>query len=232
MVPSAPHLGGVRSTASRFDRWASSYEYSALQQYLFGPVHQTALQLAVRLLPQARRILDVGCGTGRLLRQARQCYPTAELVGVDRAGQMAATASAVTPTRLAVCYVHGRAECLPFAPAAFDLIFTTLSLRHWTDLPAGVAEIGRVLTPGGVLVLADVFPSSPRPGPALPMRRRRYAVMPTELGTMLAAHRMAVIGLDHTPWFRLPDVQVIAARQQHQPSTNLPTQRRRPRFAS
>jgi hypothetical protein len=54
MVPSAAHLGGVRSTASRFDRWASSYEDSALQQYLFGPVHQTALQLAVRLLPQAR----------------------------------------------------------------------------------------------------------------------------------------------------------------------------------
>jgi hypothetical protein len=64
------------------------------------------------------------------------------------------------------------------------------------------------------------------------MRRRRYPVMPTELGTMLAAHRMAVIGLDHTPWFRLPDVQVIAARQQHQPSANLPTQRRRPRYAS
>jgi ubiquinone/menaquinone biosynthesis C-methylase UbiE len=214
------------SAASRFDRWASSYEDSTLQQYLFVPVHQTALQLALQLLPHPRRILDVGCGTGRLLRQARRCYPTAELVGVDLAGQMVATGSAVTSTRLAVRYVHGRAECLPFAHEVFDLIFTTLSLRHWTDLPAGIAEIGRVLTPGGVLLLADVFPSCRRPGRALPMRRRRHPAVPTELGTVLAAHRMAIIGRDHTSWFRLPDVQVIAARQQRQPSANLPTQRR------
>jgi ubiquinone/menaquinone biosynthesis C-methylase UbiE len=219
------------SAAGRFDRWASSYEDDTLQQHLFVPVHQTALRLALQLLPHPRRILDVGCGTGRLLRQARRCYPTAELVGVDLAGRMVATGSAVTSTRLAVRYVHGRAECLPFAHEVFDLIFTTLSLRHWRDLPAGIAEIGRVLTPGGVLILADVFPSCRRPGPALPLRRRRHAAVPTELGTVLAAHRMAVIGRDHTSWFSLPDVQVIAARQQRQPSANLPTQRRRPRFA-
>ena len=111
----------LASTASRFDRWASSYEDNTLQQYLFVPVHQTTLQLAVQLLPHARRILDVGCGTGRLLRQARPCYPTAELVGVDLAGRMVATASAATPTRLAVGYVHGRVECLPFTNEVFDL---------------------------------------------------------------------------------------------------------------
>jgi ubiquinone/menaquinone biosynthesis C-methylase UbiE len=207
--------------ASRFDRWASSYEDNTLQQHLFVPVQQTALQLALQLLPHPRRILDVGCGTGRLLRQARPCYPTAELVGVDLAGQMVATASAVTPTGLAVRYVQGRAECLPFTNEVFDLVFATLSLRHWTDLPAGIAEIGRVLTPGGVVVLADVFPSR-RPGPVLPLRRRRHPVVPAQLGTAFAAHHLKVIGRDHTPWFRLPDVQVIAARQQRQPSANLP----------
>jgi ubiquinone/menaquinone biosynthesis C-methylase UbiE len=209
-------------SASQFDRWASSYEDNTLQQHLFVPVQQTALQLALQLLPHPRRILDVGCGTGRLLRQARPRYPTAELVGVDLAGQMVATASAATPTRLAVRYVHGRAECLPFTNEVFDLIFATLSLRHWTDLPAGIAEIGRVLTPGGVVVLADVFPSCRRPGPALPLLRRRHPVVPPQLATALAGHRMAVIGRTHTPWFRLPDVQVIAARQQRQPSANLP----------
>ena len=207
-------------SASRFDRWASSYEDNTLQQYLFVPVHQTTLQLAVQLLPHPRRILDVGCGTGRLLRQARRCYPTAELVGVDLAGQMVATASAVTPTRLAVGYVHGRVECLPFTDEVFDLIVTTLSLRHWTDLPAGIAEIGRVLTPGGVVVLADVFPSCRR-SPALTMLRRRHPVVPAELAMALAAHHLDVIGRDHTSWFRLPDVQVIAACQQRQPSARL-----------
>jgi ubiquinone/menaquinone biosynthesis C-methylase UbiE len=196
------------------------HEDNTLQQYLFVPVHQTTLQLAVQLLPHPRRILDVGCGTGRLLRRARQCYPTAELVGVDLAGQMVATASVVTPTRLAVGYAHGRVECLPFTDEVFDLIFTTLSLRHWTDRPAGIAEIGRVLTPGGVVVLADVFPSCRR-GPALTMLRRRHAVVPAELGMALAAHHLDVIGRDHTSWFRLPDVQVIAARQQRQPSARV-----------
>jgi SAM-dependent methyltransferase len=203
-------------------RGGSQEDNTLLQQYLFVPVQQTALQLALQLLPHPRRILDVGCGTGRLLRQARACYPTAELVGVDLAGQMVATAGAVTPTRLAVRYVHGRAECLPFTSELFDLVFATLSLRHWTDLPAGIAEIGRVLTLGGVAVLADVFPSCRRPGPALPLRRRHHLVVPAELATALAGHRMAVIGRTHTPWFRLPDVQVIAARQQRQPSASLP----------
>jgi ubiquinone/menaquinone biosynthesis C-methylase UbiE len=215
------------SPASRFDRRASSYEDSVLQQFLFVPVQQTALRLARQLQPQAGPILDVGCGTGQLLRHARPCYPTAQLVGVDLAGQMVATASTITPTTLDVRYVQGRAECLPFTDDVFDLVFTTLSLRHWTNLSAGIAEIGRVLTPGGLLVLADVLPSCRR-GPDLPMLRRRHAAVPAELGSLLAAHRLAVIGSDHTRWFSLPDVQVIAARKPPQPqvSANLPTQGR------
>jgi ubiquinone/menaquinone biosynthesis C-methylase UbiE len=225
-------VSGSDCAGSRFDRRASSYEDSTLQQFLFVPVHQTALHLALQLLPQARRALDVGCGTGRLLRRARQCYPTAELVGVDLAGQMVASAITATPTKLAIRYVHGRAERLPFTDDVFDLVFATLSLRHWTNPPAGIAEIGRVLTPGGVLILADIFPSYRRRGPAAPMLRRRHAVVPAELGAVLAAHRLAVIGSDQTRWFSLPDVQVIAARQPHQANANLPTQGRRPRLAT
>jgi trans-aconitate methyltransferase len=69
----------------------------------FVPVQQTALRLALQLLPQARRVLDVGCGTGQLLRRARSYFPTAQLVGVDLAGQMVATAMTVTPTNHAIC---------------------------------------------------------------------------------------------------------------------------------
>jgi ubiquinone/menaquinone biosynthesis C-methylase UbiE len=226
-----PPVSELHSSLSRFDRRASTYEDSTLQQFLFVPVQQTALQLALQLLPQARRVLDVGCGTGRLLRRARPCYPTAELVGVDLAGRMVATAIAVTPTKLAVRYVHGRAERLPFTDDVFDLVFATLSLRHWTNAPAGIAEIGRVLTPGGVLVLADVFLSCRRRGPAVPMLRR-HTVVPAEFGTVLAAHRLTVIGSDHTRWFRQPDVQVIAAQQPHQVNANLPTRGQPPRFAT
>ena len=53
------------------------------------------------------------------------------------------------------------------------------------------------------------------------LRRRRHAVVPAELAMALAAHHLDVIGRDRTSWFRLPDVQVIAARQQRQPSARL-----------
>jgi cyclopropane fatty-acyl-phospholipid synthase-like methyltransferase len=59
----------------------------ALQQLFFGPAQETTLRLALELVPQAQRILDVGCGTGQLLRRARPCYPTAGLVGVDGPGR-------------------------------------------------------------------------------------------------------------------------------------------------
>jgi ubiquinone/menaquinone biosynthesis C-methylase UbiE len=201
------------SALSRFDRRASSYENSPLQESLFVPVQQTALQLALRLLPQAQAVLDVGCGTGRLLRHARSCYPLAELVGVDLAGRMVATAMAMTPTQLAVRYIHARAERLPFSDGVFDLAFATLSLRHWTNLPAGIAELARVLTPSGVVVLADVFPGCQHRGSAIHLlRRRRHTPVPAELEAVLAAHRLKVIGCEHTRWFGLPDVQVLAVQ--------------------
>jgi len=167
--------GNPAGSGARFDRWASTYDASPLQPALFAPVHQTTLQLAQQLLPDARRILDVGCGTGRLLRQPRQRYWRAELVGVDLARGMVAAAIAATPTELGVRYIRAGAEHLPFTEGVFDLVVATMSMRHWTDRAAGIAETGRVLTPGGVCVLADVFPSSPRPtlmGSML-LRRRR-----------------------------------------------------------
>lgn len=195
----------ARSGGARFDRWASTYEASPLQPALFAPVHQTALQLAQQFLPGARRVLDVGCGTGRLLRQARQRYRPAELVGVDLARGMLAEAIAATATELRIHYLHAGAERLPFTDEVFDLMFATMSMRHWTDQAAGIAEIGRVLTRGGVLVLADVFPSSPRQTftASLLLRRRRPS-LPGELDAALTAHRLALVGSTTLPGSACP----------------------------
>ena len=197
-------------TLSRFDLRASTYEDSVLQEFLFDPVHQTVLQLGRRILPRAGAVLDVGCGTGRLLRGARPCYPAAELVGVDLAGQMVATASAVTPSGLRIRYVQARAERLPFPDARFDLVFATLSLRHWADLPVGMAEVARVLRPTGMLVLADIFRDGPRRDPwGRVVRRRRCSQASAELKALLTRQRLELACLERVRWFGLPDVQVL-----------------------
>ncbi|HYY79365.1 MAG TPA: class I SAM-dependent methyltransferase [Actinomycetes bacterium] len=197
-------MGRPGTAASGFDAWARTYEHSALQSTLFIPAQEGALRLAQRLMARPRRVLDVGCGTGRLLRQARQRYPLAELVGVDVAWGMLAAATAATRVELAVRFVRAPVERLPFPPRVFDLVFATMSVRHWTDAPAGIDQIGRVLAPGGVFVLADVFPARRR-------RRRRHAELPAELAAALGAGGLRVVSLDRASWFRLPDIQVVAA---------------------
>ena len=127
-------------TGTGFDAWASTYEHSVLQPTLYIPAQQRALQRARQLMPRPRRILDVGCGTGRLLRQARQQYLSAMLVGVDIAWGMVATAAAMTAEELAIRHVRAAAEQLPFEDRTFDLVVVTMSLRHWTDPPAAIAR--------------------------------------------------------------------------------------------
>jgi ubiquinone/menaquinone biosynthesis C-methylase UbiE len=207
-------------TATGFDAWASTYEHSALQPTLYMPAQQRALQLARQLMPRPRRVLDVGCGTGRLLRQARRQYPAALLVGVDIAWGMVATAAAATPGELAIRHVRAAAERLPFADRTFDLVVVTMSLRHWTDPATAIAQIDRVLILGGVLVVADVFPTCRRRGlPAAVLRRRGrgHGGVPAELAAVLTANGLMVVGWDRMPWFRLPDIHIIAARKPLRP---------------
>jgi hypothetical protein len=163
-----PPVSELDSTLRRFDRRASTYEDSTLQQFLFVPVQQTALRLALKLLPRARQVLDVGCGTGRLLRRARPCYPTAELVGVDLAGRMVATAIAVTPAKLAVRYVHASAERLPFTDNVFDLVSS--------PCPCGTGRIRRPGSPRSAGCSPQVGCwSSPRSFPAADGEVRSFA---------------------------------------------------------
>ena len=143
----------------RFNRWAATYDQHHLQRLVFEPVQQTLLDLAASEVPKPAAILDVGCGTGRLLRSAEQRFPKAALEGVDPAVEMVKHAQAVLPAGSRIRFQTASAEQLPFREGQFDLVFSTMTFHHWSDQPKGIAEVARVLRPGGRWLLADFVAS-------------------------------------------------------------------------
>ena len=139
----------------RFDEWASTYERHWMQRLIFNPIQSTLLDLAASQAPRAASILDVGCGTGRLLRTASQRFPGAHLDGVDAAPQMIAQAISMLPAGAPIRFQQATAEALPFADGQFDLVFSTMTFHHWADQKKGVSEVARVLAPNGRWLLAD-----------------------------------------------------------------------------
>jgi ubiquinone/menaquinone biosynthesis C-methylase UbiE len=143
----------------RFNRWAGTYERHWMQRRIFVPVQRTVLERAAASMPQPRRVLDIGCGTGRLLRAAEARFPEAELFGVDAASEMVKQAVAGSPAGSSIRYQQAVAEHLPFANGQFDLVFSTMTFHHWHDQRAGAAEVARVLTPRGRWLIADFMPT-------------------------------------------------------------------------
>jgi 8-oxo-dGTP diphosphatase len=97
------------------------------------------------------RVLDIGCGTGRHSISIREGCG-AEAIGLDSSPGMLQKACAKTPGR----WVLGDAGHLPFRDRAFDRAMMILVLQHVDDEPMAIAEAGRVLEPGGRILIATV----------------------------------------------------------------------------
>ena len=152
-------MNSPHGDVERFNRWAATYDRHHLQRLVFEPVQQALLDLAAAEVPKPAAILDVGCGTGRLLRSAEQRFPDCALEGVDPAIEMVKHAQAVLPARSRIRFQKASAEQLPFRDDQFDLVFSTMTFHHWADQRQGIAEVARVLTPGGRWLLADFVAS-------------------------------------------------------------------------
>jgi ubiquinone/menaquinone biosynthesis C-methylase UbiE len=96
-----------------------------------------------------RRVLDVGCGKGRFARVIAERYPRASIVGIDLAEAMLRH----VPTGVRACAASMTA--LPLATGVFDCAYATESLEHAVDIRAAVAEMCRVVRPGGRIVIID-----------------------------------------------------------------------------
>ncbi len=96
-----------------------------------------------------KRVLDVGCGKGRFARVLRERYPQSYITGLDLAEAMLRH----VPSGIGAC--AGSMTALPFPPGSFDCAYATESLEHAVDIDAAVAEICRVVKPGGRIVIID-----------------------------------------------------------------------------
>ncbi len=148
-----------RQATHEFTRWSESYDRSILQWLLFGPSHRALIQrIRNRFGDHPLKILDVGCGSGVLESRIREALPRAEVWGVDLVRGMLDKGSATAGQHATnVTPIQGDSERLPFASGAFDVITCANSFHHYPHQDRAVAEMHRVLRPGGRLLLIDGY---------------------------------------------------------------------------
>lgn len=120
------------------------------------PTRKILLELAD--MQAARRILDVGCGTGTLATLAKQLYPQAAVTGIDPdAGALARGRRKAARARVAIRFDQGFADALPYPDSSFDRVFSSLMFHHVSaeQKVAMLREIRRVLTAEGTFYLVD-----------------------------------------------------------------------------
>ncbi|MBK5293191.1 MAG: methyltransferase domain-containing protein [Acidobacteriia bacterium] len=96
-----------------------------------------------------RRVLDAGCGKGRFAKVLKERHPGARVVGLDISEAMLS----YVPAEIQRC--SASLTSLPFSSDAFDAAYATESLEHAVAIDLAVAELCRVVKPGGRIVIID-----------------------------------------------------------------------------
>jgi demethylmenaquinone methyltransferase/2-methoxy-6-polyprenyl-1,4-benzoquinol methylase len=173
---SHPAIGEAEGKAgdveAMFDTIAPRYDL--LNRVLSLGIDQYWRTRAVRLLEaeQPRRVLDVATGTGDLAVKVERMLHPRSVVGVDlsaemlRYGRQKMERLGLAPR---IQMVQGDAADLPFPDNHFDAALVAFGVRNFEDLEAGLRGIGRVLRPGGSLVVLEF--SRPRGFPIAPLYR-------------------------------------------------------------
>lgn len=142
----------------KWDRRSATYE-GRLMSY------QRAVQartLAVVNPQPGQRLLDIGCGTGWAVRRAADLSDRgAEVYGIDLSRGMLVRALAGSAGYEDVRFLQASSETLPLETDFFDAAICTSSFHHYLHPLIALAEIRRVLRPGGRLHIADLTSDGP-----------------------------------------------------------------------
>jgi ubiquinone/menaquinone biosynthesis C-methylase UbiE len=141
------------------ERWQVSTDAAEVYESCFVPAIFGAWASPVADAAGIRtgnKVLDVGCGTGVLAREAlRRVGQEGQVVGVDLNEGMLAVAARTAPE---IDRRLGDAASLPFEDACFDVVVSQFALMYFPDRVASLREMWRTLAPGGRLAIAAWAP--------------------------------------------------------------------------
>lgn len=135
---------------SGYARWASSYDSAP------NPLIRVEEPVVRRMIDAAAPgvALDAACGTGRHATYLRERGH--RVIGVDASPEMLAKARSRVPD---ADFRVGELEALPLDPASVDLAVCALALTHVREIAPAIAELAKVLRPGGRIILSDFHPT-------------------------------------------------------------------------
>jgi ubiquinone/menaquinone biosynthesis C-methylase UbiE len=129
--------------AASYERWRPRYPSEALDPLVTERTADRTPKLLV----------DVGTGTGISARLLREAFgPEPEIVAIDPEDDMLAQARKATPAKSRISYLHGQAECLPFADGSASLLLAAQAYQ-WFDRRCFLAEARRALGTGDILAV-------------------------------------------------------------------------------
>jgi len=159
-----PETARAPQTAGRVLHWARWYD---LFDRLLPSVRRIREKLVELAAPgPGEQALDVGCGTGTLAIKLKSRVGAGNVHGIDASAEMIAVAKAKTAkAKVEIDFQVALIEALPFPDACFDLVTSSLMLHHLPfDLKQkGLAQIRRVLKPGGCFMAVDFASQSHSP---------------------------------------------------------------------
>jgi ubiquinone/menaquinone biosynthesis C-methylase UbiE len=132
--------------------------YDPLQRAFGGDAARAELIREAALLP-GHRVLDIGCGTGSLLAELGRLHPEVVAVGLDPDPKALARARRKIERAGGSAQLdRGFADDMPYASGSFDRVFSSLMFHHLgsAEKKDTLAEVARVLAPGGELHLLDL----------------------------------------------------------------------------
>jgi demethylmenaquinone methyltransferase/2-methoxy-6-polyprenyl-1,4-benzoquinol methylase len=159
-----------------FDRIAPVYD--VMNRLMTAGLDRRWRRIAARAVVRpGDRVLDACCGTGDLAIAARSAG--GEVTGIDFAPRMLERARRKAPS---ISWIEGDLLALPFEAAAFDVATVGFGVRNVEDLERALAELRRVLVPGGRLAVLEI--TTPR-GPLAPFYRLWFDRIVPLLGRVL-----------------------------------------------